>query len=148
MKVYRGIRDGTRRVRVVEHRAADGTELSYDLPERPELFARPPASFDWGADTPGVLHLAAALLADRGTDPRMMRALAPFFRRLFSRLPPEGFEISDTFLDAVVYAVAASSTRSPSTASASSPPAKDAATASAPPDGDARPRRRELDAAT
>lgn len=146
MKVYRGIREGTCYVRVVERRDDDGgdTDTSYDLPPRPDLFAKPPGPFDWGSDSPGTLHLAAALLLDRGTDPRSLRALLPFMRRLLSRLPAEGFEVSDTFLDAFVYAVGAA-TKPPTPAGP--PPAKEAAAASENPEGDERTRVREMDSA-
>jgi hypothetical protein len=108
VKVYRGIReDGSCRVRVVERRAEDGTEWSYELRPRPEMFAKPPAPFDWAADGSGTMHLAAALLVDLGADGAALRALVPYFRRLLSRLPADGFEVSDTFLEALAYALGA-----------------------------------------
>lgn len=108
MKVYRGIRDGAScRVCVVEGRAEDGTECSRELRPRPEMFAKPPGPFDWGSDGHGVVHLAAALLADLGADAPAMKALVPYFRRLLSRLPADGFEVSDAFLEAFAYALAA-----------------------------------------
>lgn len=109
MKVYRAIRDddGSCRVRVVERRAEDGTEWSYELRPRPEMFSKPPGPFAWGVDGGGTLHLAAALLADLGADGAALRFLAPYFRRLLSRLPAEGFEVSDTFLEAIAYAFGA-----------------------------------------
>lgn len=154
MKVYRGIREGTCHVRVVERGAGsangdgDGgaTDVSYDLPPRPDLFAKPPGPFDWGSDSSGTLHLAAALLLDRGSDTRTLRALLPYVRRLLSRLPPEGFEVSDTFLDAFIYAVGAAKPAAPS----GPPPAKEAPAASDTPDApeaDERTRARALDPA-
>ena len=147
MKVYRGIREGACHVRVVERRddGGDATDASYDLPPRPDLFARPPGPFEWGADSPGTLHLAAALLLDRGTDARSLRALLPFVRRLLSRLPAEGFEVSDTFLDAFVYAVGAAAVK-PATPGGP-PPAKEAAAASESPEDHDRAPARELDSA-
>jgi hypothetical protein len=145
LKVYRGIRDQTCRVRVIERDDLDGTEASYDLSPHPELFARPPGPFAWGSDSSGTLHLAAALLVDRGTDPKSLRALLPYMRRLLSRLPAEGFEVSESFLDAFAYAVGVAN----APAHAGPPPAKEAATASDAPDGgNGIPRVRELDAAT
>ena len=109
MKVYRGIRDdeGSCRVRVVERRADDGTEWSYELRQRPEMFSKPPGPFAWGADGGGTLHLAAALLADLGADGAALRFLTPYFRRMLARLPAEGFEVTDTFLEAVAFALGA-----------------------------------------
>ena len=147
--VYRGIREGTCHVRVLERGVngdADATDVWYDLPPRPDLFAKPPGAFDWGSDSSGTLHLAAALLLDRHTEPKALRALLPYVRRLLSRLPPEGFEVSDTFLDAFIYAVTATKPAVPS----GPPPAKEAATASDTPDAsdaDDRTRARALDPA-
>lgn len=109
MKVYRAIRDdeGSCRVRVVERRADDGTEWSYELRPRPEMFSKPPGPFAWGVDGGGTLHLAAALLADLGADGGALRALTPYFRRLLCRLPADGFEVTDTFLEAIAYALGA-----------------------------------------
>ena len=156
MKVYRGIREGTCHVRVLERGAngngngngdGDATDVWYDLPPRPELFAKPPGPFDWGSDSSGTLHLAAALLLDRRAEPKALRALLPYVRRLLSRLPPEGFEVSDTFLDAFIYAVGATKSAAP----AGPPPAKEAPAASDTPDApnaEERTRARALDPAS
>ena len=108
MKVYRGIcEQGSGRVRVVERRAEDGTEWSYELRPRPEMFAKPPGPFTWGADGGGTLHLAAALLADLGANGAALRFLTPYFRKMLSRLPADGFEVTDSFLEAFAYALGA-----------------------------------------
>ena len=146
MKVYRGIREETCRVRVLERGEHDGMDESYDLAPRPELFARPPGPFEWGSDSTGTLHLAAALLLDRGADPKSLRALLPYFRRLLSRLPADGFEISDAWIDAFAYALAPAAR--PAGGPGGPPPAKEAAAASHAPDGNGAARARELDAAT
>ena len=132
VKVYRGIRDEASssssssapscRVRVVERRPADGTEWSYELRPRPDLLAKPPAPFDWASDGSGVAHLAAALLADLGEAGAAMRAIVPSLRRLLSRLPAEGFEVSDSFLEAFAFAVAADVSPAPTPPSRPAPP--------------------------
>ena len=109
MKTYRGIRDTDCRVLVLDaHAGADGA--SYELTVPAELLTRPAGPFDWGggAETPGAHYLAIALLADLlgPSDRAGIRALLPFVRRFLARLPPDGFEISDTIFHALFSAIA------------------------------------------
>jgi hypothetical protein len=72
----------------------------------PELFRGPVPAFDWGNDGMGTTHAAAAILVHLlGRDSRAaVAANLPFMRRLLSKLPADGFEVSDTFLRACLFA--------------------------------------------
>ena len=107
MKTYRGIREPSCHVLVLRG-AGDGAAYELSVPR--ELLTRPPGPFDWGSGTesPGAHYLAIALLADllSSTDRALIRSLLPPMRRFLSRLPQEGFEISDTVFQALLHAVA------------------------------------------
>ena len=111
VKVYRGVREPLCHVRVLPDEGGGAGAAPSMLPAPRELFANPaPAQmFDWGGDGPGTHYLAIALLADLlGTSDRgRIRAMLPFMRRFLSRLPRDGFEISDTVFQAFLYAVSA-----------------------------------------
>jgi hypothetical protein len=97
--------------------------------------------FDWGADGPGAHYLAIALLADLlGTSDRgRIRVLLPFMRRFLTRLPKEGFEISDTVFEAFLYAAAAAAA---TTSPPPPPPPGSAAERNTSPDTPPAPQQR------
>lgn len=127
MKVYRGVREPICHVRVLPTGAGSHTPPSMLSTPR-ELFANPdPARmFDWGTDGPGTHYLAIALLADLlGTADRgRIRALLPFMRRFLTRLPKDGFEISDTVFHAFLYAASAAAAAGPISSSLPMPPSR------------------------
>jgi hypothetical protein len=114
VKTYRGIREASCHVLVL--RSSDGVAASsangapYELAVPAELLTKPAAPFDWGtgAETAGAHYLAIALLADLlgSTDRTLIKSLLPPLRRFLSRLPQDGFEISDTVFHALLFAVA------------------------------------------
>ena len=104
VKTYRGVRDPACRVLVLRESGDPCGELSVPA----ALLAKPTGPLDWGAETPGTHYLAIALLADLlgTTDLVGIKALLPFVRRFLARLPPDGFEISDTVFYAMFSAIA------------------------------------------
>lgn len=105
MRIYQGTNNGSYHVHVVEAVDADEAPVPRELPEQPDLFKTPPPPFRWGDDTPGVTHLAAALLYDLSNgDRRVVREGLPFLRRFLAHLPDDGFEISETIFRALLHA--------------------------------------------
>ena len=104
MRIYSGrLETGAFNVRVSDE---EGRGPAYPLPPQPELFKATPPPFRWGEDSPGTTHLAAALLVDLlGDDRRSLKAALPSLRRFLSRLPRDGFEISETIFWAFLHAL-------------------------------------------
>ena len=104
MRIYSGrLEAGTFHVRVSDD---EGGGAAYPLRPQPELFKAVPPPFRWGEDSPGTTHLAAALLVELlGDDRRSLKAGLPYLRRFLSRLPRDGFEISETIFRAFLHAV-------------------------------------------
>ena len=111
MKTYRGIREPSCHVLVV--RLPGDAGAPYELAVPQELLTRPPGPFDWGAgsETAGAHYLAIALLVDLlgSTDRALIKSLLPPLRRFLSRLPQDGFEISDSVFHALLYAISGGS---------------------------------------
>ena len=118
MKTYRGIREASCHVLVLSTppQAGDAAPpppaaAPYELTVPPELLTKPAAPFDWGsgAETAGAHYLAIALLADLlgSGDKTLIKSLLAPLRRFLSRLPQDGFEISDTVFFALLHALSA-----------------------------------------
>lgn len=113
MKTYRSILEsGTFKVWVIPGDGNDG----YWLPPRPELIgAVKSPGFCWGVADARTRHLAAAMLADltgRVDESTLAPILAGWIRFL-SCLPDDGFEMNDSFLIALIYALSPQPQRQP-----------------------------------
>jgi len=77
-----------------------------ELPSRQDLFDHPVPGFDWGTESYGVAHLAAAIIAEIcGNDARQVKHLLPTMHAFLMRLPKDDFEISESFLVAMLAAI-------------------------------------------
>ena len=116
VRIYRGIREPSCHVRVIDAAAADSPTPSawlaggrlLTIPH--ELIRQETGPFDWGADGVGTHYLAVAILADLlgPGDRGGIKAALPFMRRFLGALPrDEDFEICETVFRAFVRAVSA-----------------------------------------
>ena len=116
MRIYRGIREPSCHVRVIDAAAAESPTLPAWLADGRvlaiprELIRQETGPFDWGADGARTHYLAVAILADLlgPGDRGGIKAALPFMRRFLGALPrDEEFEICETVFRAFVRAVSA-----------------------------------------
>ena len=114
VRIYRGIREPSCHVRVIDAAAAESPTLSAWLADGRvltiprELIQQETGPFDWGADGAGTHYLAVAILADLlgPADRGGIKAALPFMRRFLGALPrDEDFEICESVFRAFLRAV-------------------------------------------
>ena len=114
MRIYRGIREPSCHVRVIDAAAAESPTTAAWLADGRvlaiprELIQQETGPFDWGADGAGTHYLAVAILADLlgPGDRGGIKSALPFMRRFLGALPrDEDFEICESVFRAFLRAV-------------------------------------------